>query len=100
MALQRFVSMGRMRPTPRHWMSDRRVEPGTCFVYWSQKPRVCAIVCDGAVVTVITAELVRCSPRRHLRSVATEARPRVEPVERWRWDRSVDWHDKAFGDAA
>ena len=100
MALQRFVSMGRMRPTPRRWMSSERAEPGTRFVYWSRQPGVCAILLDGAVVTVITAELVRTSPRRHLHAVRPARKHQLSPVERWRWDRRLDWQDDTFGEAA
>jgi hypothetical protein len=90
LALQQFVSLGRLRPNPRHWMSDQHPEPGKRFIYWAGRPRVCAILVDNTVVTVITAELVRASGRRTVRSVAP---PRPQPPltkKRWRWDRMVD----------
>src|SRR2546428_122643 len=69
MALQRFVGMGTDASRAAALDVSARAEPGTRFVYWSQQRDVCAILRDGAVVTVITRELVRSSPRRHLRLV-------------------------------
>jgi len=58
-ALQRFVCSGRLRPTPRHWMSGTHAEPGVTFVYWAAQPRTCAILRGRVVVTVVTADLGR-----------------------------------------
>jgi hypothetical protein len=91
LALRQFVSMGRARPNPRHWMSDRRPRPGSRYVYWAGRPRVCAIVKGGAVVTFVTGQLVKSSGRRHLRLVPPPAPlPASQKVTRWRWDRMIE----------
>lgn len=90
MALQQFVSLGKARPNPRRWMCQHRPGPQIRYVYWVQRPRVCAIVRDGAVVTVITRELIRTSTR----PLSSVPRPRrtIRPTEeaRWRWNRSLE----------
>lgn len=58
-----IITRGRIRSTPRHWMrSSSRTTPGLRYVYCWQQPDVCALVLDGAVVTVLTHEL--CRPLR------------------------------------
>src|ERR1051326_5684282 len=52
-ALGQLISNGRVRETPRHW-TDVDPVPGLTFVYWSQRPTVCALIVDGVVVTVLT----------------------------------------------
>jgi len=71
-------------------MSENRPGARTRYIHWAQRPRVCAIVDDGSVVTVITHELIRASPR-HLRllpSPGGRVRPAAE--RRWRWDGSLE----------
>lgn len=76
LAIRKLLATGRSRPTPRHWMR-RPVEPGTTFIFSAWHPGVCAIVTDGAAVTIITRELVRSTPAR---AIAAEApRPRLAP---------------------
>jgi hypothetical protein len=58
LALHDLVARGRHRPTPRHW-TVARPQPGLVFVYLAERPDVCALVCDGAVVTVLTRTLCR-----------------------------------------
>lgn len=54
----RIVTLGQARPTPRHWMRERvRLTPGIRFVYWWQQPQVCALVLNGAVITILTRAL-------------------------------------------
>ncbi len=81
MALGQIVARGRRSPNPRHWMRATRRQPGTCFVYWSGRPSVCAIVGDGAVVTVVTRQLCESAPR-HLPEPGGRPRPQVVPF-RW-----------------
>jgi hypothetical protein len=91
LALQQFVSMGRLRPNARHWMSDQRPDPEKRFIYWAGHPRVCAIIVGRTVVTVITADLVRASGLRNLRPVASSAPQQSHgKSERWRWDGLVE----------
>lgn len=76
LAIRKLLNGGRSRPTPRHWMR-RPAEPGTTYVFNASYPGVCAIVADGAAVTIITRELVRSTP---VRWVADEQpRPRIAP---------------------
>ena len=51
-----FVNRGRKRPTPRHWTRVRPA-PGLRFVYWAERPDVCALLLGGKVVTVTTRAL-------------------------------------------
>jgi hypothetical protein len=92
LALARFVALGRVRATPRHWMrEDVDPTPGIRFVYWSGRPDVCAIVRDNVVVTVVTRLLCRgVTSRSHLRLVPDRP-PDLRPVEsaRWRWDGTL-----------
>jgi hypothetical protein len=72
--LCRMVCMGHVRSTPRHWMRTAAKTPGLVFVYWSQMPGVCALVLNGALITVITRKT--CQTRRdHLQLVATNEAP-------------------------
>jgi hypothetical protein len=57
--LSTVVSLGRFRPTPRHWMRDVKWSPGLRFLYWAGEPNVCALIREGAVVTVLTRRLCR-----------------------------------------
>lgn len=95
LALGQLVSMGRTRGTPRHW-TDARPAPGLTFVYWWQRPAVCALAIDGVVVTVLTRTLCASTAPRGaaaLRVVGADpqrrARP-VKPVASWRWDGRWD----------
>ncbi len=94
MALRRFVSLGRVRATPRHWMRDDVTPaPGLSFVYCADRPGVCALVRDGVVLTVLTRTLCHSvTSRRHLRLVQPVP-PLRDPVPRWRWNGE-------FGEAA
>jgi hypothetical protein len=59
-AIRRIVGLGNARSTPRHWMRDLvRHTPGLRFVYLAEQPGVCALVVDGAVVTILTRQLCR-----------------------------------------
>jgi hypothetical protein len=61
-AIARIIGRGRVRSTPRHWMRGLvRQTPGLRFVYLAELPGVCALVIDGAVVTIITRRLCRRS---------------------------------------
>lgn len=81
LAIQQIASLGRVRPQPRHWMSDTPSVPGTVFIYWQGRPGVALVVCDGCVVTVLTRELTRGSAnRRHSGNRQTRAE-RLRPVE-------------------
>ena len=86
LALGRFIALGRVRSTPRHWMRDDvTATPGLMFVYCAARPGVCALIQNGTVLTVITRAL--CSSptsRRHLRLVPSG--PVCEPAPRWRWN--------------
>jgi hypothetical protein len=94
LALTRFVMLGRVRATPRHWMrEDIDPAPGTRFVYWAGRPDVCAIVRGDVVVTVVTRSLCRgVTSRSHLRLVVPTRSPDPRPVvdqRRWRWDGTL-----------
>jgi hypothetical protein len=95
LALAQLVSMGRARSTPRHW-TDARPAPGVTFIYWSQRPSVCAVVADGTVVTVLTRALCASTAPRSaafLRAVGAEPvrRGRLVPAQKaWRWDGRRD----------
>jgi hypothetical protein len=59
-AISRIVAGGQVRSTPRHWMRRHvRYTPGLRFIYLSEQPDVCALVIDGAVITIITRRLCR-----------------------------------------
>ena len=61
-AITRIVGRGQVRSTPRHWMRGLvRQTPGLRFIYLAEQPGVCALVIDGAVVTIITRRLCRRS---------------------------------------
>ncbi len=60
--VERIVIRGQVRSTPRHWMRHRvRITPGLRFVYWAEHPYVCALVLEGAVVTIVHRSLY-CRP--------------------------------------
>jgi hypothetical protein len=87
-ALEEFMAKGRSRPRPRHWMSAQRAQPGTVFVYCADRPRVCAIVRDNAVVTVLTvfeARIRRDRTPRPMPSKRSQRRSRNchRPSRRW-----------------
>ena len=78
-ALREFLARGRVRPTPRHW-TTATPEPGLCFVYWSSRPGVCALVRQNTVVTVLTRDLCRGrrkAPPELVPLAAVPRRPRV-----------------------
>jgi hypothetical protein len=87
LSLGRFVSLSRVRATPRHWMrGDVVPAPGLSFVYCAERPEVCALARDGVVLTVLTRALCSSgSSRRHLRLVARPV-ALAEPTPRWRWN--------------
>lgn len=92
LALAQLVSMGRIRSTPRHW-TDARPARGLTFIYWSQRPSVCALAVDGVVVTVLTRQLCAATAPRSaaaLRAAGadTDRRPRTLAAAApapWRW---------------
>jgi len=93
LALQQLVAQGRVRPTPRHWMRDRFYQPGVCFIYWSGRPGVCALLVDDAVVTVKTRALCQGTPRpQHLTSLP---RPSWDEEPKWRWNGLIDVDEAA-----
>ena len=54
-AIRRLVAAGRARPTPRHWMrGGTKMTAGLTFVYWVERPDICALVRDEAVVTILS----------------------------------------------
>jgi hypothetical protein len=56
--VERIVTCGHVRSTPRHWMRHRvGLTPGLRFVYWAEQPDVCALVLDGVVVTLVHRDL-------------------------------------------
>ena len=63
-------------------MRDRvRITGGLRFVYWSERSDVCALVIDGAVVTVLTRALCRPKVTRFVPSVPqTQFEATVEPI--------------------
>jgi hypothetical protein len=95
LALAQHISMGRVRPTPRHW-TNARPAPGLTFVYWSQRPSVCVLAIDGVVVTVLTRALCAATAPRipaALSSVRTgthRSTRLADPVSTWRWDGRRD----------
>jgi hypothetical protein len=61
-AIARILTHGQSRSTPRHWMRQRvRLTPGLRFIYWADQSGVCAMVLDGAVITIVTRALYRRS---------------------------------------
>jgi hypothetical protein len=94
-ALGQLISRGRIRATPRHW-TDVDAAPGLTFVYWVQRPSVCALVVDGVVVTVLTRVLCRStSPHSTaaLRAVGADLvdhSRRMKQFPAWRWDGRRD----------
>lgn len=92
LALGRFISLGRVRPTPRHWMrADVVPAPGLRFVYCADRPGVCALARDGVVLTIITRSLCSSSSRRRQLRAVPDPRPHpIDPVARWRWSGSVE----------
>ena len=56
--LERFLSIGRRRPRPRHW-TTAAAAPGTSFVYAAEQPDVCVVLRGRAAVTVLTRSLCR-----------------------------------------
>jgi len=97
--LRRFVAVGRARPKPRHWMARAHSSPGTRFIYWSKRPGVCAIVRNGVVVTVLTADLCHAAPHRHPRGARAKNR-RPQPAERRRCRDSASWLKEGLDDTA
>lgn len=95
LSLGQLISMGRTRATPRHW-TDVDPAPGLRFVYWSERPSVCALVIDRVVVTVLTRGVCRSTgphSRAALRALGADPadRPRrLQPVPAWRWDGRRD----------
>lgn len=91
LALGQLISRGKIRATPRHW-TDINPAPGLKFVYWSERPAVCALVVDQVVVTVLARGVCRSTgphSRAALRVVGADPtdRPRrLRSVPTWRWD--------------
>jgi hypothetical protein len=56
--LEEFVRNGHRRPIPRSWTTVRPA-PGLTFVYWAERPDVCALVKEHTVVTILTRSLCR-----------------------------------------
>jgi hypothetical protein len=56
--LERFLSLGRRRPRPRHW-TTAAAAPGTTFVYLAEQPDVCVVLRGSTAVTVLTRSLCR-----------------------------------------
>ncbi len=79
--LCRMVCMGRVRPTPRHWTHSVAKTPGLVFVYWSRLPGVCALVLDGALITVLDRKTCQARPD-HLRLVSIDGEPSAPPSDR------------------
>src|SRR4051794_33451574 len=53
--LGQMVALGRTRATPRHWMRGQvSLTPGLRFLYWAQRPNLCALVMNDVVITVLT----------------------------------------------
>jgi hypothetical protein len=94
--LQRLVSLGRVRATPRHWTRNAAAAaPGLRFIYWSGEPNVCALVREDAVVTVLTRTLCRSVRPRHLKLVERPVARSAEEVARWRWNGDLAALDDA-----
>jgi hypothetical protein len=93
MAIQQILALGRWRVTPRSWMSENQPAPGVRFVYWAKRPRLCVVIVDGAAVTVVTRSLARSTRERRFSVVVGHdrraPRARLEPVDRWRWNRDL-----------
>lgn len=93
--LGQFISRGRVRATPRHW-TDAAPAPGLTFVYWAQRPSVCALVRAGVVVTVLTRSLCRSTEPCNVGVISdistarTARRPRLKLIPGWRWDGKKD----------
>jgi hypothetical protein len=65
----------------------RPAVPGTRYFYWAGRPKVCLLVADDCVVTVVTRVLCgKQLPPAYLRSAP---KPAVDEL-RWRWDGSLD----------
>jgi hypothetical protein len=60
-ALEQMAVAGNLRPRPRHWTRNVSPTPGLRFLYWAELPRVCGLVLDGVLITVVTRELCRTS---------------------------------------
>ena len=93
-AISQFLCTGQRRPTPRHWMANTKPQPSVVFVYCSKRPRVCLVIKNGVVVTVITRELTQATAH-HLKLVQQDRRPprrRLAPVDRH------DWRREGYGD--
>jgi hypothetical protein len=94
-ALSQLVCNGRVRATPRHW-TDADPAPGLTFVYWAQRPSICALIVDGVVVTVLTRAFCRSTAPRGasaLRAVGADPKDRArrkEPAPAWCWDHRRD----------
>lgn len=72
-------------------------QPGLVFVYCAASPRVCLLVRDATVLTVITRAMCTVSRPRHLTVVPSPAQAKAseEAARRWRWDRLAAFEDAA-----
>src|SRR3954453_9936480 len=87
--LTEFLTRGKCRTTPRHWMDHVSPARGKRFIYWADLPGVCLVVIDGVAVTLLTRDLVRAR-RLATATVGSPSsqvgRDRFESRHRWRWD--------------
>ena len=90
LAIGRLIASGRSRPTSRSWMRDTRPGPGVRFVYSAAYPGVCAIVKDGAVLTIVTRGLCRGGPRIVEAPRPRPRSPRLKPVPSLAWDAGFE----------
>jgi hypothetical protein len=96
--IRRILAFGRVRSTPRHWMRARvQLTPGLRFVYWHEQPDVCALVLDGAVVTILTRAL--CRPLRFVGVPGGQAEP-IYAADTARWTAGLTWDEADDEEAA
>lgn len=93
--LARLAGTARSRSTPRWWMRDAvAASPGLRFLYPSADPRICLLVRQRTVVTVVTRNLLRSS--RVFRSERRPAPPRPERRSERRGRRARCWNTRVF----
>src|SRR5438067_6148622 len=85
--LEQIVALGRTRSTPRRWMRGQvSPTPGLRFLYWCQRPDICALLIDDVVLTVVTRAMFTGLRTGEARPVG---RPRTLETSDWRWDGQV-----------
>lgn len=63
-SINRLVSAGHARSTPRHWMRGATaLTPGMRYVYSASQPGTCALVVGESVITIITRQMYRHAKR-------------------------------------